>query len=221
MTDGVTLEDSGIDGLLETHQARSRRSRDAFIETGFIVLNRGRLDDLTISDLVAESGRSVGSFYKRFKNKDAFFRALCAAAVAHNSAFHQRELAVERLNALSPEQALDRLADVLFEVFTGKARGVLREALLRSTEGEDDVWAPMRAAGRDIRQRLVKSVAPRLPGHDERAARRKLEFCYQVVVGVLQNDLVNDRLSYSSRDGSLLPPIKAVLRDHINGPASY
>lgn len=79
----------------------------------------------------------------------------------------------------------------------------------------------MRAAGGDIRNRLVTSLAPRLPGHTEEEARRKIEFCYQLVVGVLQNDLVNDRLSFSSRDGSLLGPLQHALRDHIRGVSRY
>jgi AcrR family transcriptional regulator len=221
VTQDVTFGSTDIKGLHETHQARSRRSRDAFIETGFALLNRLRLDEFTISELVAESGRSVGSFYKRFKNKDAFFRALCAAAVAHNSAFHKQALSVELLNALSPEKAMDRFAEVQFDIFTGKTRGVLREALLRTNNTEDDAWTPMRAAGRDIRQRLVTSIVPRLPGHSQEEAQHKVEFCYQLVVGVLQNDLVNDRLPFSSRDGSILPPLQLVLRDHINGSSRY
>lgn len=82
----LPFDTGDIEGLHQTHQ---RRSLDAFIETGFAQLCQHRLDELTISELVAESGRSVGSFYKRFRNKEAFFRALCAATVAHNSAFHE------------------------------------------------------------------------------------------------------------------------------------
>ena len=54
----------------------------------------GNLDDLSINDIVERAGTSIGAFYRRFDNKDAFFDVLQDAAMEAGLE-HVRE-AVER-----------------------------------------------------------------------------------------------------------------------------
>ena len=209
-----------IDGVFEARQDRSRKTRDAFIESGIALLNEIRFNDLKVSDLARHSGRSVGSFYKRFEDKDAFFRALQAATVARDRKIIERRLGPERLNSLSPGDVLDELIDTLADIFSSEVRGVLRESLLRILEPEDG-WAPMRQSGRSIQQRIVDRLKTSYPGMSEAQTERKLRFCYQIIVGVLQNDLVNDYHVVSTADRSVRLALKAVVADHMNCDSSY
>lgn len=211
---------SSIDGVLVARQDRSRKTRDAFIESGFAMLNKHRFNDLKVSDLAQHCGRSVGSFYKRFEDKEAFFRALQAATVARDQKIIKRRLDRERLDTLSPDAVLNELIDTLADIFTSEVRGVLRESLLRILEPEDG-WAPMRESGKDIQQRIVNRLKSAYPQMTEAQAERKLRFAYQIIVGVLQNDLVNDYHVVSTADRSVRLALKAVVADHMASASTY
>ncbi len=209
-----------IEGVFVVRQDRSRRSRDAFIESGIALLNEIRFNDLKVSDLARHSGRSVGSFYKRFEDKEAFFRVLQAATVARDQKIIAQRLGPERLNSLSPGEVLNELIDTLADIFSSEVRGVLRESLLRILE-PDDGWAPMRQSGRDIQQRIVDRLKSAYPEMSEVQTERKLRFCYQIIVGVLQNDLVNDYHVVSTADRSVRLALKAVVADHMKSDSGY
>ena len=215
----VALEQS-IKGVFEARQDRSRRSRDAFIESGIALLNEFRFNDLKVSDLARHSGRSVGSFYKRFEDKEAFFRALQASTVARDRKIIELRLDADRLNSLAPQEVMDELVDTLVDIFSSEVRGVLRESLLRILEPVDG-WAPMRKSGQDVQQRIVNRLRSAYPGRSEMDTERKLRFCYQIVVGVLQNDLVNDYHAFSTADHSIRSVLKVVVSDHLNSKSSY
>lgn len=209
-----------VHGVFEAQQDRSRKSREAFIESGIALLNEMRFNDLKVADLANHSGRSVGSFYKRFKDKETFFRAMQASTVARDRLIIDYRLSRERLDSLTPGEVLNELVDTLADIFSSEVRGVLRESLLRILEPEDG-WAPMRKSGQDVQQRIVDRLISAYPMMSEVDTERKLRFCYQVVVGVLQNDLVNDYHTFSTSDRSVRSALKAVISDHMNSETTY
>lgn len=212
--------DDAIEGVYEARQDRSRKSRDAFIESGFVLLNQMRFTDLKVSDLADHCGRSVGSFYKRFEDKEAFFRALQRATVTRDRKIIEHRLGESPLAQMTPTEVLSELVDTLADIFSSEVRGVLRESLLRILEPEDG-WAPMRKSGQDVQQRIVDRLKTEYPELSKAAVERKLKFCYQITVGVLQNDLVNDFHTFSSRDQSIRSALKAALADHMASRSSY
>lgn len=207
-------------GVYVALQERSRKSRDAFIESGFVLLNHMRFNDLKVSDLARHCGRSVGSFYKRFEDKEAFFRALQVATVNRDREIIENRLAKDRLEQITPIEVLHEFVDVLSDIFSSEVRGVLRESLLRIHEPEDG-WAPMRKSGQDVQQRLVDRLACEYTEMSAADTERKLRFCYQIIVGVLQNDLVNDSHTFSTKDQSIRSALKAVLVDHMASDLKY
>ncbi len=215
--DGFSEE---IHGVYEALQDRSRRSRDAFIESGIALLNEMRFAELKVTDLASHSGRSVGSFYKRFEDKEAFFRALQASTVARDRMIIDRRLDRNRLNDLAPGEVMNELVDTLADIFSSEVRGVLRESLLRILEPEDG-WAPMRKSGQDVQQRVVDRLKAAYPGKSQEETERKIRFCYQTIVGVLQNDLVNDYHVFSTADQSVRTALKAIVSDHMKSSSSY
>lgn len=65
--------------VLPTHQQRSRQKRDRLLKAGEEVFAAHGFADAHISDIVRRAGCSIGSFYRRFKDKEALFLALQGA----------------------------------------------------------------------------------------------------------------------------------------------
>jgi AcrR family transcriptional regulator len=63
-------------------QARSRETRDRLLAAGRELLERGAFEETHVADIVRNAGCSVGAFYQRFADKEAFFTILIETAVA-------------------------------------------------------------------------------------------------------------------------------------------
>lgn len=213
-----TLElEEDVPGVLPARQKRSVALRDGFIRAGIEILNTKRLSDLSVSELAKECGGSVGSFYTRFEDKEAYFRALRVAAMAMCNTEIQSRVSIDRLYEMEPGEALDELVDLMADLFTSPIRGVLRESLLRILE-DDDPWAPMRDSAREIMRNYRRACATLFPEFTPKETKQRLNFCFQLTVGTLQNDLVNDYHVFSTQDESLRFGLKETLRSYMRQP---
>jgi len=61
-----------------------------------------------------------------------------------------------------------------------------------------------------------RAFAAEFPDFDEDEAQMRLQFCFQLVVGALQNDLVNDYHMFSTRDESLRKALEETLRAYMH-----
>lgn len=203
-----------------SHAALQQRSVDtlnALMANGIRLLNGCRLQELRIPDLVKRCGCSVGNFYLRFPNKETYFKALQAEVMAQSDALIVERLHPKQLAAMDAPAVVDSMVDLMADIFTSQGRGVYRESLLRIQEA-DDPWAPMRLAGRDIMRRYAEGAADKFGGVSEQEAGERLRFCFQTVVGVLQNELVNDFHVHSTRDGSVRLALKRMLQAYMALP---
>lgn len=195
-------------------QQRSVNALNAFISNGIKMLNGCRLNELRVPDLVKRCGCSVGNFYLRFPNKESYFKALQAEVMAQADILVVERLHPKQLAAMDAGAVLDSMVDLMADIFTSPGRGVYRESFLRIQE-VDDPWAPMRLAGRDIMRRYIEGTADKFASFSAEQASQRLRFCFQTVVGVLQNDLVNDYHVHSARDGSVRQALKAMLKSYM------
>ena len=206
-----------IPGVFEARQNRSVKARDGFIAAGIEALNTMRLDELKIAELAQVSNNSVGGFYTRFQDKDAYFRALRA----HASQAIDREFTAlftaEKLRAQDPGDALDALVDLIGAIFASKFRGVLRETYLRIMD-KDDPWAPIRVSARKTLDPLHAGLQDAFPQYGPEETKIRLSFCFQIVVGVLQNDLINNNHVFTLKDGTALSGLKETLRAYMGLP---
>ena len=72
----------GAELVRPARQARSRMTRDRLLAAGRHLLERGAFEATSIADIAAEAGCSVGAFYQRFADKEAFFAVVMQAALA-------------------------------------------------------------------------------------------------------------------------------------------
>lgn len=206
-----------IPGVFEARQNRSVRARDGFIQAGIDALNEMRFDDLKIAELAKASNNSVGSFYTRFQDKDAYFRALRAFAAQGIERDFTAAFTVEKLRGMERGAALDALVDLVGAIFASKYRGVLRETYLRIMDA-DNPWAPIRGSAEQTLRTLHDGLHDAFPelGPDE--TKTRLSFCFQIVVGVIQNDLINNSHVFTLSDGSVLAGLKNTLRAYMGLP---
>jgi len=196
-----------IPGVFAAKQKRSVRIRDSFINVGVEALNDTRLRDLTIAELCHRSGNSVGAFYTRFQDKDAYFRALRGSAIDANDLQAATQFNLEILKGCDATSILEKLVDLLVDVFTGRFRGVLRESLVLILE-PDDPWAPMRSSAQKIVETLQLSLVSAFPHSTAAETNIQCRFCFQLIVGTLQNDLINDYHVFTTKDDSLRNGLK-------------
>ncbi|MDZ4376362.1 MAG: helix-turn-helix domain-containing protein [Phenylobacterium sp.] len=71
-----TLILTELDGVFPANQVRSREAQARLLKAGERVFAQKGYDEAHVSDIAAAADCSVGSFYRRFRDKEALFRAL-------------------------------------------------------------------------------------------------------------------------------------------------
>ena len=197
---------SEIDGVLPAKQQRSRATRDRLLAAGFELVETRDFDALSVAEIATAAGCSVGAFYVRFTDKDAFFRALVAerlarARAALPAALRQSGDPVARMVAMSAQNFRRR-------------PGLLRSALRRSME-DPTVWSPLREHGHYMADELVAAVAEQHGRRLAEPAEHRLRFAFQMMIGTLVNALVNQpgplQLDDERLEGELLRAFRLVM----------
>jgi AcrR family transcriptional regulator len=113
---------------LPARQERSRRTRDGLLAAGFRLVESRDFEAVSIADIARDAGCSVGAFYFRFADKDAFFRAMIAARLA------EARRGISDLLDGTQEDPLEALVAAVVTTFRRRP-GFLR-AVLRKSIGE-------------------------------------------------------------------------------------
>jgi AcrR family transcriptional regulator len=168
---------------LPARQTRSRRTRDQLLAAGHRLVESRDFEALPIADIAREAGCSVGAFYFRFADKDAFFRALIAARLAE-----ARRAIVDLLDGTA-EDPLQVLVDAVVTTFRRRP-GFLR-AVLRKSIADPAVWEPMRLHGHFVADSYLARLTRDTGQEPSAATQRRIRFAFQIMNGTLINALVN------------------------------
>jgi AcrR family transcriptional regulator len=194
--------------VLPAKQARSRKTRDALVRAGRNLCEIKDFDELSVAEIAAEAGCSVGSFYSRFSDKDGFFRALVGDA-------DRWEEAHAPIAPHDPKQAIDNLlADVIASTLAGyrRRRGLIRAAIRRSMT-EPALWEPYRKRGQDHADRLVARLKRAFPR--DRGLERRVRFGCQMLYGTLNNAVLIApgplQLDDAALEGELLRAFRRII----------
>ncbi|MGZ3375384.1 MAG: TetR/AcrR family transcriptional regulator [Phenylobacterium sp.] len=104
------------------YQERSRQQRDRLLKAGERVFAEKGFGQAHVADIAKRAGCSVGSFYRRFHDKEAFFLSLQTDMAAHSERNIRRFF-----------DDPDCLTEPVFEVFTRFARNTVRN--MKAIEG--------------------------------------------------------------------------------------
>jgi len=172
------------DGVLPVRQQRGERTRNRLLAAGQRLIAKRDFDSMSVAEIASAAGCSVGAFYQRFRDKDAFFGALIAQYVAEARA---TTLAV--FADTNDERLIGALVAATAARFRNNA-GLIRAAIRRRME-DASVWEPIRLHGHFAADNFIEWQARhfgRKLKDDEIVATR---FAFQVLYGTLNNAIVN------------------------------
>ncbi|WP_257165437.1 TetR/AcrR family transcriptional regulator [Bradyrhizobium sp. SRS-191] len=205
-----------LPGVTPSRQQRSRETTLALLTAGAELLRTRSLAELSISELCADIGATVGAFYSRFDSKEAYFNALLALTLEDG---REQLLKLPAAEA-APAGDLDAQCHLLVRgtvLWMRRHKGVLRAALVRGENGSNN-WTGFK----DLAQALSKRAALLLrPAADGASAARKpaataeerkaVAFGIQVVLGTLVNAILNDPGPLSIDDDEIAQRLGACL----------
>jgi AcrR family transcriptional regulator len=179
----------GGDAALAPVQARAHATRDALLAAGRALLADRDFDALSIADLAGRAGLSVGSFYGRFRDKEAYIDQLQLQVTTEWVDAATRMFDAQRARGADATAIVRELCATVVRLLRTDA-GFLRAALRHTPSAAR--WTPMKRTGRavvDMAARLLVGALPHLPA-GQRTVR--VRFAMQIVYGTVINAVLND-----------------------------
>jgi AcrR family transcriptional regulator len=175
------------------HQQRSQRTLERLLDSAEAVIAEKGFADAAVADIAERAGCSVGTFYRRFRDKDALLHALDERLA--------EELRATLDDAVSPERWEGaRIAEILegylqFALEVGRPRVVLARAA-RLMAQRDTAFAERHARmTRELHDRLAALLRARVDeiGHPEPAVA--IDFALEQLRAMLQQRLEEEPLA--------------------------
>ena len=145
---------------LRTVQPRAAATRDALLTAGRALLADRDFDALSIAELAGAIGLSVGSFYGRFRDKEAFFGLLQQHVTEEWRGIADDVLGRLRDAGEGPSRIVARIAATYLELLRRDA-GVVR-ACLKHASTHPGSWSPIHATAQAVSEQVAALLAPRL-----------------------------------------------------------
>lgn len=190
--DGVLAQEAKLresaktaDLVLPAKQARSRLTRDRLLAAGRELLNQGAFEATSISDIARAAGCSVGAFYQRFADKEAFFTVIIETALEDIAAGAKRFTANKRLADASVERAIVETVRYWVNVFR-RHRGLLRSMINKTLHAEDS-WDPVREMGLVSVEPFIGMLAAKSGASNAGPFYYRGVAGFQIVFGVMLN----------------------------------
>lgn len=177
-------------GFLPPKQLRGKRSADALLESGRLLLRTHTMEDLTIQQLCDKANLTTGAFYRRFVSKDAYFKALQAFAIQDASEGYSRLLALlDEREWLLDEGILLIVSNI--RLWYCKHEGIVRASQMHRRRDALS-WEPIKQAGSHHVNQLVQRVAKMCCQPNSTDLLLRISFGFQVVFGTMTNAVINN-----------------------------
>jgi AcrR family transcriptional regulator len=210
-----TAVGAGVDeaGVHPTHQSRSRAKHDALITSGIRMLAERDYRSLSIADLTAANGVSVGAFYARFSGKDAYFNALQRQVFADVAAESEALFAKAVWEGKPARVVLDAFVGFFVDLVR-RHRGVIFAALQQETS-LPTAWTPVRKSGAAIASPFMRVLAPKLTHLAPALRTQRVGFAVQVLYGTLINAVLHDPGPVALSDARLVGEMQRALAAYL------
>ena len=185
--DWVAVRD--LPGILPTQQRRSQETTVALLEAAAVMLRERSLDELSIEDLCKRVGVTIGAFYGRFENRDAFFSALMSLAATKALAAVRAAVADEDNPGTGLEEACRRIVEVAVNVVRRNV-GVVRAASQYESIYPER-WGTIRTTGSAMVDLAKPLLLARMGRGRVAAKERSIGFAFQMMFGTLINAVLH------------------------------
>ena len=152
-------------GFLAPQQQRSRETLARLLKATIETLEEYGLDGATIPRIASAAGVAPASVYRRFRDRDALYRAALMDALERSAAASRKTLRLESFKDRTLEGVIGRLVAISIEQYRSQP-GIMR-ALTRFIENDSD---------EDFRSRALAIVA----GNFERIIEMLMAFRDQI-----------------------------------------
>jgi len=177
-------------GVAPIQQARSEATFRALIGAGRAAVEDRGFEGMTIAGLAEAAGVSVGAFYGRFENKQAYFSAIQEITVAEIAASVRRAFDQCDRRGADVAEFLAVVARTWVSIFR-ENRGLYLAAFKDSTT-RPGAWTPFKQLGWNMAELLVERLLPRLQALGKPDTEREVRIALQFVNGLLVNATIND-----------------------------
>ncbi len=181
----------GQPGVKPARQGRSIKRRDDLIHAGMKLLMKKTISEISIIELTASCGYSVGTFYSRFEDKDSFFLAVQEAAVAQHLEIFKKDFEAPYWKTAPAEEVFRKAVDNMVDAQLTNFRGVVKESFI-STGKDQNRWAPIRECGASMSKILVELLEPKFLKSDPKKSLNSVTFAMQMFFGTLVQAVVHD-----------------------------
>jgi AcrR family transcriptional regulator len=148
-------------------------------------LERGAFETTSIADVAAEAGCSVGAFYQRFADKEAFFAVVIQSVLAEIVADAKRTTTEPAFAEGAIEDVLKNCVVHWVETFR-RYRGLIRTMMKKALHTED-TWTPLRETGVAAVESFIVLLAVKSRQVGIASFRYRALAGFQIVTGVLVN----------------------------------
>src|SRR5271154_4317256 len=195
---------------LQAKQARSRVTRDRLLAAGRRLLDQGAFEATSISDIASAAGCSVGAFYHRFADKEAFF-AVLIETVLPDIVTHAKEAAADqRFTEGSIETTLTNCVAYWIQAFR-RHQGLIRTVMKKKLHAEE-TWTPVRQTGQAAFEPFIALLAAKCGQSDSRSFQYRALAGFQIVVGVTMNAALHRTILLNLESDELFAWANEILR---------
>jgi AcrR family transcriptional regulator len=183
--DAGILDRLDLPGVFPARQGRSRAVMLALMERALTMLQTRSFAELSVADLCAEEGCTIGSFYARFESKEAFLRAVQHAVIAEARRNIEARLTTERFAGVPLRSVVTRIVEGTVRL-ARRHEGLIR-ASLRAVQDDPAAWSPLRELGHLQAERAAPILLDNLGRPASKADAERVRFAFQVLFGTLNN----------------------------------
>jgi AcrR family transcriptional regulator len=146
-------------------------------------------EQVSVTQLAGAAGISVGAFYQRFPNKDAFLGRVVHEGLHSAQQQMERELNPERWRRSTAGEATQAIVEAMMRGLHGPGAGVVRAALKRGHLDRKKL-EPLVRYRAALADSAVALLVPRLKGvrHPERAVRSAMQIAEATALDALLHD---------------------------------
>ena len=177
-------------GVRAAKQSRSQLKHQALLEAGRRLLDAHDLTALSVAQLTRDAGMSVGSFYSRFADKDAWFAELLRVTGEQALQDTQALLVSPRFARASLARKGELVVRHVVAIHR-RHRGIFRAAHSDSARSRL-YWPQLHAYGQRVADAVYQALAPHLQQVPPAQRRLRVGIALQLVFGTLVNAVLHN-----------------------------
>ena len=200
-------------GVHAAKQSRSQLKHQALLEAGRRLLDEQDLGTLSVARLTRDAGMSVGSFYSRFEDKDAWFAELLRVTGEQALQDTQALLGSARWTRATNARKVALIVRHVVAIHRTH-RGIFRAAHSDAARSRL-YWPQLQGYGRRIADAVYLALAAQMQQVPPAQRRLRVGIALQLVFGTLVNAVLHDPGPIGLNDKRMEKELSRVFLDSV------